>query len=60
VLILKENIIVFGENLKLGINLRKTIVIEFYNSEFIQSFSHGFSLQGERVFHVNICVLVCD
>ena len=27
-LISRENIIVFGENFKLGINLRKTIVIE--------------------------------
>jgi hypothetical protein len=57
VLIPRENIIVFGENLKLGINLRKTIVIEFYNSRFIRSLSRGFSLQVERVFHVNICVL---
>ena len=56
-LIPRENIIVFGENLKLGINLRRTIVIEFYNSRFIQSLSRGFSLQVERVFHVNICVL---
>ena len=59
-LIPRENIIVFGENLKLGINLRITIVIEFYNSEFIWSLSHGFSLHGEKVFHVNICVLVYD
>jgi hypothetical protein len=29
VLIHKENIIVFGENFKLGINLRITIVIDF-------------------------------
>jgi hypothetical protein len=42
VLIPRENIIVFGENLKLGINLRRTIVIEFYNSEFIRSLSRGF------------------
>ena len=56
-LILRENIIVFDENLKLGINLRRIIVIEFYNSGFIWSLSRGFSLQVERVFHVNICVL---
>jgi hypothetical protein len=54
------NIIVFGADLKLGINLRKAIVIGFYNSEFIRSWSIGFSLQEERVFHVNIYVLVCD
>ena len=53
----RENIIVFGENLKLGINLRSTFVIEFYNSGFIRSLSHNFSLQVERVFHLNICVL---
>jgi hypothetical protein len=35
VLISRENIIVLGENLKLGINLRRTIVIEYYNSKFI-------------------------
>jgi hypothetical protein len=29
VLIPRENIIVFGEDLKLSINLRKTIVIDF-------------------------------
>ena len=28
-LIPKENIIVFGEDLKLGINLKRTIVIDF-------------------------------
>ena len=39
--------------------LRRIIVIKFYNSEFIQNLSDGFSLQGERVFHVNLCVLVC-
>ena len=57
-LIPKENIIIFSENLKLGINLRKTIVIWFYNSEFIRSLSRGFFLQGERVFHVNLCSCV--
>jgi hypothetical protein len=31
VLIPRENIIIFGENLKLDINLRKTILIDFYN-----------------------------
>jgi hypothetical protein len=60
VLIFRENIIVFGENLKLDINLRRIIIIEFYNSEFIRNLSCGFSLQVERVFHINICVLVCN
>ena len=32
----------------------------FDNSEIIQNLSCGFSLQRERVFHVNICVLVCN
>ena len=50
----------FGEYLKLGINLRRIMVIEFYNSEFIRSLSRGFAFQGEKGFHVNICVLVCD
>ena len=38
----------------------KTYCNWFYNSWFIRSLSHGFSLQGERVFHLNLCVLVCD
>ena len=54
-LIPKKKIIVFGEDLKLGINLIKTIIIEL-----IRSWSRSFSLQGESVCHVNICVLVCD
>ena len=33
-LIPKENIIVSSEDLKLGINLKRTIVIEYYNSVF--------------------------
>ena len=32
----------------------------FDNSEIIQSLSRDFSLQSERVFHVNICILVYD
>ena len=44
-LILRENIIVFVEDLKLDINLRKTIVFEFYNSGIIQDLSCDFSLQ---------------
>ena len=56
----RENIIVFGEDLKLDINLRITIVIEYFNSRFIRNLSSDFFLQGERVFHINICVLVCD
>jgi hypothetical protein len=58
VLIHREIIIVFCENLKLGINLRRTIVIEFYNSGFIRSLSRGFSLQVERVFHINCCLVL--
>jgi hypothetical protein len=54
VLIPRENIILFGEDLKLGINLKRTIVIEYYNSGFIRNLSRGFSLQVERVFHVNM------
>ena len=57
-LIPRENIILFGENLKLGINLRRTIVIEFYNSRFIQSLSRGFSLQVEMGFpHKYLCLV---
>ena len=59
-LIPRKNIIVFGEDLKLGINLRRTIEIEYYNSGFIWCLSRGFSLQGEMIFHVNCCVLVCE
>jgi hypothetical protein len=55
VLIPKKKIIVFGEYLKLSINLIKTIIIEL-----IRNWSRGYFLQGESVFHVNICVLVCD
>jgi hypothetical protein len=57
VLIPRENIIVFGEDLKLGINLRRTIVIEFNNSGIIQILSSSFTLQVERVFYINLCVL---
>ena len=32
----------------------------FDNSEIIQTLSYGFSLEGEMIFHVNICVLVCE
>jgi hypothetical protein len=42
VLIPREGIIVFGEYLRLGINLRRTIVIAYYNSGFIRSLSRGF------------------
>ena len=38
----------------------RIIVIDLIDSELIRSLSHDFSLQRERVFHVNICVLVCD
>ena len=56
-LILKENIIVSGEDFKLGINLRTTIIIDFYNSGFIRNLCCGFSLQVESVFRINCCVL---
>ena len=36
----------------------KIIVIDF--SEIIRNLPRDFSLQRERVFYVNICVLVCD
>ena len=55
-----RDIIVFGEYLKLGISLRRTTVIAYYNSGFIRSCPMVFSLQGEKVFYINICVLVCD
>ena len=32
----------------------------FENSEINLSLFRGFSLQGERVFYVNICIFVCD
>ena len=38
----------------------KIIVIDLINIELIRSLSHDFFLQKERVFHVNICVIVCD
>ncbi len=40
----REYIIVLGEDLELGINLRRTIVIGFYNSEFIRNLSYCFSI----------------
>ena len=52
-----RDIIVFCEDLKLGINLRRTIVIVFYNSGFIRNLSYSFSFQVERVFHINLYVL---
>jgi hypothetical protein len=59
VLIPREIIIIFGEDLKLGINLRRTIVIEYYNSEIIRRLSRGFSLQVERVFHTKLLSYAC-
>ena len=51
----------FGKNfIKLGINLIRTIIIEFYNSEFIQNLLYDFSLQEKRTFYVNICTLTHD
>jgi hypothetical protein len=50
VLIPKEIIIVFGEDFKLGINLRRTIVIAYYNSGFIQSLSRGFFPSSRKGF----------
>ena len=49
-LIPKENIIVFGEDLKLSINCRRNIMIEFYNSEFIQNLSCGFFPSSKQGF----------
>ena len=57
-LIPREIIIIFGEDLKLGINLRRTIVIEYYNSGIIRRLSRGFSLQVKRVFHANCCLML--
>ena len=60
-LISREDIIMFGKNfIKLGINLIRTIIIEFYNSEFIQNLLYDFSLQEKRTFYVNICILTHD
>ncbi len=59
-LIPRENFIVFGENLELGINFERTSIICFCNSKFIRSLSRDFSFQGQRVFYVNICVFVCN
>ena len=50
-LISREDIIMFGKNfIKLGINLIRTIIIEFYNNEFIQNLLYDFSLQEKRAF----------
>jgi hypothetical protein len=60
VLISRENIIVFGEDLKLGINLRKTIVIEYYNNRFIRSLSRDFfpsRRKGFQCISVFLCVI---
>ena len=38
----------------------RDIVIDLKIVKLIQSLSRGFSLQGERFFHLNICVLMCD
>jgi hypothetical protein len=57
----REDIIVFGKNfIKLGINLIKTIIIEFYNSEFIQNLLYSFFLKKEIIFYVNIYIFICD
>ena len=58
-LIPRKIIIIFGEDLKLGINLRRTIVIEYYNSGIIRRLSRGFSLQVERVFHAKLLSYAC-
>jgi hypothetical protein len=50
VLIPREIFIVFGEYLKLGINLRRTIVIAYYNSGFIRSLSRGFFPSSRKGF----------
>jgi hypothetical protein len=46
----RKIIIVFGEDLKLGINLRRTIVIAYYNSGFIRSLSRGFFPSSRKGF----------
>ena len=38
----------------------RIIVIDLINSELIRSLSRGFFFQREKIFHVNICVLVCN
>ena len=38
----------------------RIIVIDLVNSELIWSLFHDFFLQRKRVFHVNICILMCD
>ena len=58
-LIPREIIIVFSEHLKLGINMRRTIVIEYYNNGIIRRLSRDFSLQVERVFHVKLLSCAC-
>ncbi len=57
-LIPRENIVVFDEDLKLGINLRRTInVIDFIIVQLFEVCLVFLSLQVERVFHVNYCIL---
>ena len=51
----------FGKDLKLGINLRRTIVIEFYNSEFIQNLSRDFFPSRRKDFlRKYLCSCVID
>jgi hypothetical protein len=58
VLILRENIIVFGENLKLGINLRRTIVNDFYNKWIYSVFVPWIFPSSRKGFPHNFLCLV--
>ena len=51
----KEEIFFFNREI-----YTRNIVIDLRIVKLIRSLSRNFSLQGERVFHENICVLVCD
>ena len=52
----KENM----RDFSLTVSHTKNIVIDLRIVKLIRSLFRGFSLQGERGFHVNICVFVCN
>ena len=52
----KENMRYFS----LAVSHTKNIVIDLRIVKLIRNLFRGFSLQGERGFHVNICVFVCN
>ena len=55
----REYIIVFGEDLKLDIYLRN-YCNWLYNSQIIRTLSHDFfPSRKKRVFHINLCIIVC-